>query len=421
MGYQGVGDLKPLILKLNETQQEALLEHLFSVARETTPDVDLSAPVVRVVWVLLGMSTVVVTTRLAIKFRTTRRLYLDDGLMALALFLAWVHAVFLQVSFCNGLGRHVFYLEPANRYLALKYGFLSLVWSYFCPMLGRLSFCAFLLCVADTDPRTKKWPIWMFIVLQIIVNVLASVLLLATCGNHLDGLFALDLGSYFTYCLPVEIQTNYAYFAGAFNTLTDFFLTVQPALLIMHTKLATSNKIGVASLLCLSIIAMIAAIVRTVAAHKLSDVGDYTYELTPFVTWVSVELNVVLTVTSLPLLRPLAQEARVKANKLFSITRKEKEPWDDTISLRSVHTSGADDEEAKTGGDDIESKTGAGVGVVALGSPARQEGFLAQQDLSSVVRTVEVQISYESNETPMIHACLVGLVQGQAMERLAGR
>lgn len=39
----------------------------------------------------------------------------------------------------------------------------------------------------------------------------------------------------------------------AFNTLTDFFLTVQPALLIMHTKLATSNKIGVASLLCLSI------------------------------------------------------------------------------------------------------------------------------------------------------------------------
>ncbi|KAG9924616.1 hypothetical protein KCV05_g7977, partial [Aureobasidium melanogenum] len=85
MGYEGVGPLKSLILKLNETQQEALLDRLFSVAREDTPDIDLSAPVVRVVWVLLGISTVVVTTRLAIKFRTTRRLYLDDGLMALAL------------------------------------------------------------------------------------------------------------------------------------------------------------------------------------------------------------------------------------------------------------------------------------------------------------------------------------------------
>ncbi|KAI4737829.1 hypothetical protein E4T50_11708 [Aureobasidium sp. EXF-12298] len=405
--YEGVGDLKALILKLNETQQTALLDRIFSIARDETADIDLSGPVVRIVWVLLGMSTLVVTTRLAIKFRTTRRLYLDDGLMAFALLLAWTHAIFLQVSFANGLGRHVYYLKPDERYLALKYGFISLVWSYFCPMFGRLSFCAFLLCVAKTDPRTKKWPIWTFIVLQIIVNVLASVLLLSTCGTHLEDMFLLHLGNYFNYCLNIKIQTNYAYFAGAFNTLTDFFLTVQPALLIKHTKLATGNKIGVGSLLCLSIIAMVAALVRTVAAHKLNDVGDYTYELTPFVTWVSVELNVVLTVTSLPLLRPLAQEAR----HLFTKTREVKEPWDDTISLRSIHTSGMDDEE---------SKTGAGVGVVALSSP-QSDGFVAQQDMSQVIRTVEVEISYEKNETPMIHACLVGLVQGQAMERLAGR
>ncbi|KAI4798037.1 hypothetical protein E4T45_11688 [Aureobasidium sp. EXF-8846] len=406
--YEGVGDLKDLIVKLNETQQSALLERLFSLARDETADIDLSAPVVKIVWILLAVSTLVVTTRLIIKFRSTRRLYLDDGLMALALLLAWVHATFLQVSFDNGLGRHVFYLKPDERYLALKYGFISLVWSYLCPLCGRLSFCAFLLCVAQTDPRTKKWPIWTFIVLQIIVNVMASVLLLSTCGTHLEDLFLLHLGNYYDYCLDISVQTNYAYFAGAFNTLTDFFLTVQPALLIKHTKLATGNKIGVASLFCLSIIAMVAALVRTVAAHKLNDVGDYTYELTPFVTWVSVELNVVLTVTSLPLLRPLAQEAR----QLFTKTREPKEPWDDTISLRSIHTSNVEDEE---------SKTGAGVGVVALGTPTSPDGFVAQQDMSQVIRTVEVQISYEKNETPMIHACLVGLVQGQAMERLAGR
>ncbi|KAI4718498.1 hypothetical protein E4T48_05334 [Aureobasidium sp. EXF-10727] len=408
--YEGVGELRPLIEKLNATQQAALLDRIFSLARDDTPDVDQSRSVIKIFWILLAMSTIVVTTRLTIKYRTTRRLYLDDVLMAIALSLAWVHAIFLQISFFNGLGRHVFYLEPDKRYLALKYGFISLVWSYLCPMFGRLSFCAFLLCVAKTDPLTKKWPIWTFIVLQIIVNVMACILLLSTCGTHLEDMFLLHLGNYFNYCLKIDIQTNYAYFAGAFNTLTDLFLTVQPAILIMHTKLATSNKVGVASLLCLSIIAMIAAIVRTVAAHTLSDVGDYTYELTPFVTWVSVELNVVLTVTSLPLLRPLAQGARQQANRLFSTSRKIKEPWDDTVSLRSLHTTG-----------DEESKTGAGVGVVALASPANDGGFLAQQDMSNVVRTVEVSISYESNETPMIHACLVGLVQGQAMERLAGR
>ncbi|KAI5271306.1 hypothetical protein E4T47_05372 [Aureobasidium subglaciale] len=410
--YQGVTDLKPLILQLNATQQSALLDRLFSIARASSEDIDLSPPIVRIVWVLLAMSTIVVTTRLAVKYRTTRRLYPDDGLMAVALSLAWVHAVFLQISFTNGLGRHVYFLEPAQRYLALKYGFISLVWSYLCPMFGRLSFCAFLLCVAETDPRTKKWPIWTFIVLQIIVNVLAPVLLLSTCGTHIEDMWLLNLGNYFEYCLPVQVQTDYAYFAGSFNTFTDLFLTIQPAMLIVHTKLATSNKIGVASLFCLSIIAMIAAIVRTVAAHTLNDVGDYTYELTPFVTWVSVELNVVLTVTSLPLLRPLAQEARERATRMLSVNRIIKEPWDDTISLRSIHTHTQNDEE---------SKTGAGVGVVALSATPAHDGFAAQQDPEAVIRTVEVEISYEKNETPMIHAALVGLVQGQAMERLAGR
>jgi hypothetical protein len=86
--YEGVGDLKDLIVKLNETQQSALLERLFSLARDETADIDLSAPVVKIVWILLAVSTLVVTTRLIIKFRSTRRLYLDDGLMALAL-VSW--------------------------------------------------------------------------------------------------------------------------------------------------------------------------------------------------------------------------------------------------------------------------------------------------------------------------------------------
>ncbi|THV90666.1 hypothetical protein D6D27_05720 [Aureobasidium pullulans] len=370
--YSGLSDLKTLITQLNATQQANLLESIFAGERKATPDVDLAPPVVRTIWILLAMSTLVVTTRLAVKYRTTRRLYLDDGLMAIALILAWVHAVFLQVSFNNGLGRHVYYLEP--------------------------------------DHRAKKWPIWTFIVLQVLINVTAAILLLSTCGSHLEDLWMLNIGAYFKYCLDIDIQSNYAYFAGAFNTLTDLFLTIQPAILIMHTKMRMGNKVGVASLLCLSIIAMIAAIVRTVAAHTLSDISDYTYDLTPFVTWVSVELNVVLTVTSLPLLRPLARETRERTARLLSINRKIKEPWDDTISLRSMHT----------GQEDVESKTGAGVGVTALGNHSR-DGFASQQDPESVIRTVEVSISYEKNDSPLIHAALVGLVQGQAMERLAGR
>jgi hypothetical protein len=43
---------------------------------------------------------------------------------------------------------------------------------------------------------------------------MASVLLLSTCGTHLEDLFLLHLGNYYDYCLDISVQTNYAYFAG---------------------------------------------------------------------------------------------------------------------------------------------------------------------------------------------------------------
>ena len=124
-------------------------------------------------------------------------------------------------------------------------------------------------------------------------------------------------------------------------------------------------------------------------------------------TWVSVELNVVLTVTSVPLLRPLAEETRRRTAKLLNKTREAQEPWDDTVSLRSMSKDG--------------DKTGAGVDVSALGSQSSQENFAAQQDPFSITRTVEVSVSHSENNAPILHAALVGLVQGEMMERLAAR
>lgn len=68
-----------------------------------------------------------------------------------------------------------------------------------------------------------------------------------------------------------------------------------------------------------------------------------------------------------------------------------------------------------------DSKTGAGVDIVALGSTSSHEGFTSQQDPFAITRTVEVQISHDTNDVPLIHAALIGLVQGEMMERLAGR
>ena len=62
-----------------------LISQYFAYEASISTDVDLAPPVLRAVWVLLSISTIVVTTRFYVKWRTTRRLYLDDYLVALAL------------------------------------------------------------------------------------------------------------------------------------------------------------------------------------------------------------------------------------------------------------------------------------------------------------------------------------------------
>lgn len=60
------------------------------------------------------------------------------------------------------------------------------------------------------------------------------------------------------------IQTNYGYFMGILNTLTDVWLAILPAVLVHRTKMRLRRKIGVAGLLCLGLWASVASGVKTV-------------------------------------------------------------------------------------------------------------------------------------------------------------
>ena len=86
-------------------------------------------------------------------------------------------------------------------------------------MFGRLSFCCFLLCVIDSDPKAKKWPVWTFLVLQVVVNMVAVFLLSSGCGSHLEVVFNMNITGFQKYCMDLGTQTNYAYFAGCEWTL----------------------------------------------------------------------------------------------------------------------------------------------------------------------------------------------------------
>ena len=188
-----------------------------------------------------------------------------------------VYAATTTVAIHYGLGRHYLYLGQRDRKQSLKWGVLTIAWGILSPMAGRISFCVTLLFLVGTDSRVKKWPIWVFIVLQVLVNVSSVIAFYAQCDSNLDLYWTPSKASMMPeYCWDPTVQTKLGYFTGSFNCLTDAFLTILPAVLIEHTKLSMKKKIGLGCLLCLSVLALAASIVKTYAVKALSQVSDYT-------------------------------------------------------------------------------------------------------------------------------------------------
>ena len=162
---------------------------------------------------------------------------------------------------------------------------------------------------------------------------------------------------------------------------------------------------------------MIASIVKTYEAKSLSEVLDYTCEccgaltalevaaywtsddLCVYVIWISIELNVVIIVSSIPLLRPLfRRRRRQQLDQADPASR-----WD-SVTLGSVL-----------------SRKGPHAGATQLSSISSEENVLApyQQPFPDVNQsagitvTTEVSVTYQPNNAPFVHAALVGLVQGE--------
>jgi hypothetical protein len=114
------------------------------------------------------------------------------------------------------------------------------------------------------------------------------------------------------------------------------------------------------------------------------------------VIWISVELNVVIIVTSIPLIRPLFKRRKPQ------LIEPEKAKWDDTVTLNSAYSS----KRARSRGAPI--------------SVSSQENIVPhlpdQYEMDhphGITVTREVSVTYQTHDAPFVHASLVGLVQGE--------
>ncbi|KAK5736066.1 hypothetical protein LTR17_007737 [Elasticomyces elasticus] len=142
---------------------------------------------------------------------------------------------------------------------------------------------------------------------------------------------------------------------------------------------------------------MVASIVKTYEAKALSSVLDYTYDLIPWAIWISIELNVVIIVASLPLVRPMFVRSRHR-RRLH--VEQQTQKWDSNSTFGSFM-----------------SKNGPRSNLARVNSEEEimpQDSFQMQEVHGGAINvTREVTVTYENTNQPFVHAALVGLIEGE--------
>src|ERR1700753_3523189 len=101
-----------------------------------------------------------------------------------------IGGAFLTMAVEFGLGRRFSYLSIDQVIESGKYMIFMLSFTTASIMIGRISFCVFLLRAIGTEPIVQIL-LWCCIVTQALVNGVAIILNFSECGLHMDYIWNL--------------------------------------------------------------------------------------------------------------------------------------------------------------------------------------------------------------------------------------
>ncbi|KAM0723670.1 hypothetical protein Q7P37_000658 [Cladosporium fusiforme] len=273
-------------------------------------------------WVMLGVSTVFVAGRMMSKTFVLRRIRWDDIFMLLTWATAIVYSACIQLSYHHGLGRHYLYIDITHALDLILWAFIAQMFCILTPMFGRISVNLYTLALLGKTKPYLRYSLWVLLFLQTVFNVAIAFTLLGVCGTNMHVIANPN-----TTCYKDSPWSHFAQFVGgkaiipfpfdpsvrpkltpspAFNAFTDGALTLAPIFLISSLKTTLRAKIAAASLLCLSSLAMIAALWRTIEVDKIFAADwDFTYNAIPYFYASSFEQSIIMIVGCVPTLGPL--------------------------------------------------------------------------------------------------------------------
>lgn len=160
------------------------------------------------------------------------------------------------MTWTTGIGQHIDNLSFEQIQRSMEYTTLLVEpFSIASSLFGRVAFCLLLTIVLERTNTWRTHVLWAVIILQILINSVTIIQILAQCGLHVAQHWSLDpaiAGS--VHCQNHSVQILIGYCLGGINCASDLLLCIMPVMILWNLQLPVAQKVGIAVMLMLSIL-----------------------------------------------------------------------------------------------------------------------------------------------------------------------
>ncbi|KAL4733213.1 hypothetical protein BDV11DRAFT_175911 [Aspergillus similis] len=254
-----------------------------------------------VTWILGGIATVTVFTRMYVRFFQQRTMGWDDYVMILCWCLAITSASLASTAIHYGLGVDLYDIQsPEDRVNALKYLTLAPNPSILSVALGKLSIVLFfhrLLGVSMT--RTLSAVLWILLFITAGLSISAVVAVLAFC-TPTESIWDKTIPA--KRCMAPETQLGIG-LQASFNAFTDIILGLLPAYSFYNLQMPLRRKIGLMLLFGVGVFGCVITSIKAWQLRNLTGHDNLTKSWSPITIWNTAEMFVLITCANIPMIR----------------------------------------------------------------------------------------------------------------------
>ncbi|PVI01153.1 hypothetical protein DM02DRAFT_613898 [Periconia macrospinosa] len=247
--------------------------------------------------ILLVLSWIIFSMRIGVRM-WRKALGTDDYLMFFGIILFSVTAALCIVCSHYGSGQFARELPPPTIAKGVKLFYVAEYFYAVSATIIKISVAVTLLRIADSRPPFK-WTLWGIIGATVVAALVFCVGIANIC-HPVNTLWGESNGK-----CNLQLNTDVSLFFSAIEIVTDFSLSIMPAILLWNVQMKSKVKASVAVMLALASFASCATIVRLKYLTLYSDPGEFMYGTGKIGFWSLTEEGIGIIASSLPALRPL--------------------------------------------------------------------------------------------------------------------